>query len=368
MLPLSWVNVSFLSATHIVAVGGLIAYLAGHGLSWPALALGLVWTALTIFSLSAGYHRLFSHRAYEAHPLMRLFLLVFGAATFQNSALVWAADHRRHHKRVDSPLDPYDARQGFWHSHIGWVLRQTPPATELHPVPDLERDRLVMWQHRFYPLIGGAAGFGLPALLGAAMGDFWGGLVMAGPVRLVLVYHITFSINSLAHMLGRQPYSDRNTSRDSFLSALVSMGEGYHNFHHTFPADYRNGVRSHHFDPSKWAIRLLAAVGLTRNLKRTPPEAVIRARVRMEALRARRRAIPAALRERLDHLQHVLEQKLEQWRALRARLEAGRAQRQRDVLRRLRAELRGARMSFHRSYRDWRQLVRWTELAPLAEG
>jgi stearoyl-CoA desaturase (delta-9 desaturase) len=366
--PLAWGNIAFLATVHLGAVAGLAIYLPARGLSAAALGLGLAWMALTIFSLSAGYHRLVAHRAYEASPVLRFFLLAFGAATFQNSALVWAADHRRHHKRVDTSMDPYDARRGFWYSHIGWVLRHTPLATALQPVPDLERDPLVAWQHRYYPLIGLVTGFALPTALGAALGDGWGGFVVAGLARLVVVYHITFSINSFAHMFGRQPYSDRNSSRDSFLLALFSMGEGYHNFHHTFPADYRNGVRAHHFDPSKWAIRMFSAIGLARNLRRTPRAVVIRARLRMDARRVHTRQLPAPLRERLTSLQAGLEAKLDEWSALIARCRSATRAREDRVMKALQAELRSAREGFDRLYRDWRELLRSIELTPPIEA
>ena len=282
MKSLSWVNLSFLSGVHLAALAGGIVYFALSGP--PALSiwlLAVLWTVLTVFALSAGYHRLFSHRSYEAHPVMRFFLLVFGAAAFQNSALTWAADHRRHHRSTDTEFDPYNAQRGFWWSHVGWVLHKTPPAEELYPVPDLQKQRLVVWQHRWYMTIGSVAGFLVPGLIGLAFGDFWGGVLVAGLLRLVLVYQVTFSVNSIAHLVGRQPYSTSNSSRDSLLVALLTMGEGYHNFHHTFPGDYRNGVRAHHFDPSKWGIWLCNVVGLARRLRRTPAPAIVRARSRV---------------------------------------------------------------------------------------
>jgi stearoyl-CoA desaturase (delta-9 desaturase) len=327
-----------------------------------AALLGLIWMALTIFSLSAGYHRLFSHRAYEAHPLLRGLLLAFGAACFQNSAIMWAADHRRHHQRVDTENDPYNAREGFWHSHIGWVLRKTPVATDLWPVPDLERDPLIRFQHRHYALIGTLFGFILPTLIGLAAGDVWGGFIIGGVLRLVVVYHVTFTINSLAHMLGTQPYSDRNTSRDSFIAALLSMGEGYHNFHHTFPVDYRNGVRIHQFDPSKWSIRALSLVGLARNLKRTPRPIILRARLRMEERRLQLNALPEAVRERYQQIRQRLDEKVTEWQNLLQRFEAARDQRRTEVLRRLKAEMRLIQRSFRHTYREWEQLVRDAKL------
>lgn len=351
---------------HLGALVGTIVYVANVGMTLAAALLGLTWMALTIFSLSAGYHRLFAHRAYEAHPILRAFLLAFGAAAFQNSAIIWAADHRRHHKRVDTEEDPYNAREGFWHSHIGWVLRKTPVATDLWPVPDLEKDPLLRLQHRRYALLGTIFGFLLPTALGFAMGDVWGGLIIGGFLRLVLVYHITFTINSLAHMLGTQPYSDRNTSRDSFIAALLSMGEGYHNFHHTFPVDYRNGVAIHQFDPSKWSIRALSLVGLARNLKRTPRPIILRARMKMEERRLQIHAWPETVRERYQQLRQRLDDKFTEWHNLVTRFEAARAQRQTEVRRRLKAELRLIQRSFRHTHREWRQLVRSSKLTVAA--
>src|SRR5690606_23402384 len=132
------------------AVGGTLAYVLTVGVSWAALAIAAVWTILTIFAISAGYHRLFSHRTYEAHPAFRVFLLVLGAGAFQTSALTWSATHRRHHSHTDSDQDPYDARRGFWHSHVGWVIEQGDPTIAATPIPDLEADHWVRWQHRHY--------------------------------------------------------------------------------------------------------------------------------------------------------------------------------------------------------------------------
>jgi stearoyl-CoA desaturase (delta-9 desaturase) len=297
-LPVDWRNLSLLLLVHTAAIGGLAIYLPLHGLSLSALLIGLILTVVTIFAVSAGYHRLFSHRAYEAHPVLRFLLLGFGAGAFQNSALAWAADHRRHHGSTDSDLDPYDARRGFWYSHVGWVLRKTDPNIVPAPVRDLERDRLVVWQDRHYAYVGIGFGLVLPILLGLICGDVWGGFVMGAAVRLLIVYHATFAINSFAHLFGSQPYSSKNSARDSLLTALVSMGEGYHNFHHTFPADYRNGVRAHQFDPTKWILCTLSAFGVVRDLRRTPPPAILRARLRMkEGAKARAAGSGAAALE-----------------------------------------------------------------------
>jgi stearoyl-CoA desaturase (delta-9 desaturase) len=269
-----------LSLVHVVAVGGSAAYFIGHGLTLAAALIGLGLTGLTIFAISAGYHRLLSHRAYQSHPGFRAFLLFFGAGAFQNSALVWASDHRRHHASTDSALDPYDVSRGFWFAHIGWVARHSDPRIKPMPVHDLERDPLVRWQHRHYILVGIAAGVVVPTLLGLIFGDPLGGFVVGAALRLLVTYHTTFAINSFAHLLGKRPYSHRSSARDSLLVALLSMGEGYHNYHHCFPADYRNGVGKLQYDPTKWILFLLSRVGLVSNLRRTPALAIARARGR----------------------------------------------------------------------------------------
>lgn len=365
-LPLDWINIVFLASVHILAIAGMATYLPFHGLTWAAALIGLALTILTIFSISAGYHRLFAHKTYEAHPALRFFLLAFGAGAFQNTALAWAADHRRHHARTDTDLDPYSAKRGFWYSHIGWVLRKADPDIKPTPVRDLERDPLVVWQHRRYPLIASAVGLLLPLLLGFLFGDPVGGFLMGGAVRLVVCYHVTFSINSFAHMLGKQPYSDKNTARDSFVTALLSMGEGYHNFHHTFPSDYRNGVRAHQFDPTKWILRTLEITGLARNLRRTPQPVVVRARLRMDERRLALKELPPATRERLQAIRAAVDEAMNRWNALVAQYEAMKRDataQAREVMRALRAELRAVRRELAVAYASWQRAIRSPELA-----
>jgi stearoyl-CoA desaturase (delta-9 desaturase) len=226
-----------------------------HTLAW-------VWFLLLLgangMSITCGYDRLFAHATYEAHPVLKIAYLLFGAMALQNSALNWCAAHRVHHRHIDAPeRDPYCARRGFWFSHIGWMLRNYPSGEpDFSCVRDLQRDRLVMWQHRHYFPLALARNFGLPLLLGWASGDVLGTFLLAGVLRLVISHHATFCINSLAHMWGAQPYTDDNTARDNGIVAVLTYGEGYHNFHHLFPNDYRNGVRWWQWDPTKLAPRV----------------------------------------------------------------------------------------------------------------
>jgi len=152
------------------------------------------------------------------------------------------------------------------------------PVRDYANVKDLLADPLVGWQHRFYlPIAIGMTGI-VPAIVAFAWGDAIGGVLWAGCIRLVAQYHSTFAINSVAHRFGRQPYTTATSARDNVFVAFLTMGEGYHNFHHRFPSDYRNGVRWRDYDPTKWLVSALSAVGLTSDLKRVTHEAVRRAR------------------------------------------------------------------------------------------
>src|SRR6202142_1282996 len=258
--------------TFAVAVLAVPWYGLAHGYHasawvWFALLLGANGMAIT-----CGYHRLWAHATYDAHPVLKVAYLLFGAMALQNSALIWSANHRDHHRYIDDPeRDPYCARRGFWFSHIGWMVRSYPSSdVDLGVVKDLERDPLVAWQQKHYLVLALAMNFGLPLLIGALDGDLIGTFLVAGVLRLVVSHHFTFFINSLAHMWGSQPYTDENTARDNDVLAVLTFGEGYHNFHHMFAHDYRNGVRWWQWDPSKWFIHMTSWVGLSRNLKRVP--------------------------------------------------------------------------------------------------
>jgi stearoyl-CoA desaturase (Delta-9 desaturase) len=236
--------------------------------------------ALCTISNTGGYHRLFAHRAYRSAWGVRLFYLLFGAASGQGSSLQWSSDHRTHHAHTDEALDPHNVKKGFWWAHVGWLLYRSPPP-DFRNVKDLQEDPLIRFQHRFYLPLAAGIGFLLPTLIACSWGNPLGGLLLAGFLRLALQYQATFSINSVTHAIGRRPYSTDTSARDSFAAALVTLGEGYHNFHHTFPGDYRNGVRLYHFDPTKWWIWLLSKAGLARNLQRIPSGTIQRAKERV---------------------------------------------------------------------------------------
>ena len=278
---LNWVNTLTLLGTPVLAVVGCWSYSRGEGILWQDWVLFLGMYMLTGFSITAGYHRLFAHKTYQCHPAVEWFFLLFGAAGYQNSALEWSAQHRTHHREVDTDGDPYNAQRGFFWAHMGWVFFKARPDPEFRTVPDLLKNPRVMLQHRYCLRLGLVVGIGLPTLVGAAYGSALGGFWVGGVLRLVALHHSTFLINSAAHFFGTQPYNDASSARDSAWLALFTMGEGYHNFHHSFQGDYRNGVLWYHWDPSKWLIAGLQRVGLAWRLRRTSELAITRARLRM---------------------------------------------------------------------------------------
>lgn len=269
---INWTNTVFLFIVHV------LAGLSLSHLTMPNLVLGAVWFFACGMAITGGYHRLFSHPTYKAVWPLRLLYLLFGAASVQNSALKWSADHRRHHAYTDKEGDPYNIKKGFWWAHIGWVLTKPSVPTDYSNVKDLERDALVRWQHRFYVPLAVLMVI-LPAIVAQLWwGDGVGALLVAGFLRLTLQYHVTFSVNSFAHWLGSQPYSTANSARDSWITALLTLGEGYHNFHHKFQNDYRNGIGWYQFDPTKWFVWLGSKVKITWDLRRTPRDFIDRAR------------------------------------------------------------------------------------------
>jgi stearoyl-CoA desaturase (Delta-9 desaturase) len=285
---LHWLNLLFMLTFHLGGVWGIVHLVMQF--SWWTTGLALIWFALSGLAITMGYHRYYSHRAFRARGPLQVAFLFFGGAAVQNSVLKWATDHRTHHAKVDTEKDPYNITRGFWWAHIGWILHHSPTDHLPSTHKDLSKDRLVALQDKYYIGLVALASFLGPALIAMAWGDFLGGFLIAGCLRLVLQWHSTFSINSVAHVLGTRPYSLKNTARDSIITALLTFGEGYHNFHHRFQSDYRNGIRWFHFDPTKWAIWSLSLVGLTGNLKRVSREAIRKAK---DAVKAEKRQLAA---------------------------------------------------------------------------
>lgn len=286
----NWPFIIGFAIFHLASVAGIL-YLVLGGFAWPTLALAIAWYFLSGFSITGGYHRLFSHRAYQSSRLLRWFYVLFGAASFQMSAIDWSSDHRRHHAAADGPDDPYSVTKGFWWAHMNWLFVKRTNVTRLELVRDLTQHRSLMFQHKFFLPLAVFMGFLLPALIASLWGDFWGGLLIAGGLRLTALLHATWCINSLAHTFGAKPFDRESTAVDNPVVAVITFGEGYHNFHHKFQADYRNALRWWQYDPTKWIIWTASKFGLARDLRRTPERRIEKAR---EIARQQRRVAKVA--------------------------------------------------------------------------
>ncbi|THH02985.1 hypothetical protein EW145_g6629 [Phellinidium pouzarii] len=236
--------------------------------------------------ITAGYHRLWSHRSYNASLPLQYFLAIAGAGSVQGAIRWWAHGHRSHHRYTDTDLDPYSAQKGLFWSHIGWMLvkPRVPPGRA--DVRDLSRNQVVQWQRKYYFHLALVVGIIIPWVIpGYLWGDWRGGLYIAGFLRITTVHHSTFSVNSIAHWLGESSFDDKHTPRDHFVTALLTLGEGYHNFHHQFPMDYRNAVKWYQFDPTKWFIALCAYVGLASHLQIFPDNEIRKGELAMSLKR-----------------------------------------------------------------------------------
>ncbi|HEY9722563.1 MAG TPA: fatty acid desaturase [Oscillatoriaceae cyanobacterium] len=258
---------------------GAIASLAwgwGTPLNWTLLGVGY---ALTMLGITAGFHRLFSHRSFQARAPLRYTLALLGTIGWQGSVLEWVAVHRQHHRFSDQPGDPHSPHthagpgrlgklKGLWHAHNGWILDHYPSHLEEY-VPDLCRDRGLVFLHRT-PLVWPLLGIILPTAIGGVFGHGWqgalGGLLWGACARMFLVEQGACTVNSLGHYFGDRPHASRDRSTNFGLLALLTLGDGWHNNHHAFPASARHGMRFWQVDPTFWLIRLWALVGLASNL------------------------------------------------------------------------------------------------------
>lgn len=268
---------------------------------WKMIGISVILLYLTGLSITAGYHRFYAHRSYRTKPFIESILLFFGSMAGQGSALRWAFDHRLHHAHVDTDQDPYSIKKGFWYAHFLWILEK-PNTIDPKVVPDLMKNPLVQFQHRHIGLLMILTNAIVCVFVGWLLNDYTGAFFLALWTRLFVLHHFTWFINSLAHTWGDKPFCQEQSAVNNYVIALLTFGEGYHNFHHTYANDYRNGIRWYHFDPTKWLIWTLNKFGLTSDLKR------------MDAFTIKKRLVmqrKEMLMERLCNIWHIKKDELE---------------------------------------------------------
>jgi stearoyl-CoA desaturase (delta-9 desaturase) len=250
-----------------------------------ALDLGIfaVMYAAVGLGVTVGFHRLLTHRSFEAPTWVRCLLAILGSMSVQGAVIHWVADHRKHHTYADEDGDPHSPHtepgsgvfgilRGIWHSHMGWLFDRNDRASARRYSPDLRSDPAISFVDRWF-LVWVLLGLALPALAGFALSGgsakaaatalLWGGFV-----RVFFLHHATWSVNSICHLYGRRPFALDDESRNNWAIALVSLGEGWHHNHHAFPTSARHGLKRLQFDPTYAVIRLFELVGLARNVRR----------------------------------------------------------------------------------------------------
>lgn len=273
---------------------GLVAapfFVWGWGFSWVDLGLLLGMYAVTAVGITVGFHRLLTHRSFETIPAVKFALAVMGSMAVEGSVFKWVGLHRLHHRHSDTPEDPHSPHNhgsgvwgtllGFWHAHIGWCFHPEP-AGRNDCVKDLARSPSLSVASALWPLwillglliptvIGGLIQL---SWLGALTGLIWGGLL-----RIFLVHHVTWSVNSACHLWGRKEFDSPDESRDNFVFGLLALGEGWHHTHHAFPTSARHGLRWWQIDMSYWLIRTMERLGLAWNVRVPSPEAIAAAKL-----------------------------------------------------------------------------------------
>ena len=253
---------------HLVAVAGVIYC----GFSWRGLALAIGVYFARMVVVTAAYHRYFSHRAFKTSRAFQLILALGAQSAAQKGVLWWASHHRWHHKYSDLPPDVHSARlTGFWYSHLGWILSPAWEATDESRVTDLARYPELRFLNRTSICLLPAVALALVIFaLGGLHGLVWGFFVST-----ILLWHGSFSINSLSHMFGRKRYATADDSRNNWALAVITTGEGWHNNHHHYQSSANQGFRWWEIDVTYYVLRLLALCGLIWDLRRPPPEALV---------------------------------------------------------------------------------------------
>lgn len=258
---------------------GAVVLLWGVAFHWMSLILLAVGYVLTAMGVTVGYHRLFTHKSFETPKAVAFILAMLGSMAVEGRLLGWVSDHRRHHQHSDREGDPHSPHihgdtplgviRGMFHAHVGWLFVSRPDNRDRY-IKDLASDPVLRFVDRTFP-IWVLLGLAIPALIGGLVTMSWTGallgFVWGGLVRVFLVHHVTWSINSVCHIWGTQPFKSHDHSRNNAILGVLGFGEGWHNNHHAFPTSARHGLRWWELDVSYLVIKAMSLVGLSRNIK-----------------------------------------------------------------------------------------------------
>ncbi len=360
----NWGPALFIIIYHVLLLIGLPFYFYYNTPSTAVVVSSIILLYVTGLSITGGYHRFYSHRSYRTNKIVEGVLLFFGSMAAQGSALRWSFDHRIHHANVDTDDDPYSIKKGFWYAHCLWILEK-PRTIDPKVVPDLLKNNLVMFQHNYYKFCMIGSNAITTVLFGWLLNDYLGAFVIVLWLRLFVLHHFTWFINSLAHTWGDKPFSQELSAVDNYFLSMLTFGEGYHNYHHTFANDYRNGVRWFHFDPTKWMIWTLSKLGLATNLKRMDP-ATIEKRIVLETkdlLLTQLTETCVAKKEELEkiiiEMSERIVSKIAQFNELKAQyIQTKKENNCRSIILELQKELKEVKKSLRHDWQAWMSLAK----------
>lgn len=368
----NWIPGLFILGYHAFLLVALPIYFMHHTPSWKLISISIALVYITGISVTAGYHRLYSHTTYKTNRYVEAVLLFFATMATQGSALRWAFDHRHHHAFVDTDRDPYSIKKGFWYAHFLWLFEK-PKEIENKVISDLQRNPLLRFQHRFYGTLMVITNVLCVLFVGWWLNDYLGAFLFAWLVRLFFLHHFTWFINSLAHTWGARTFCQELSAVDNYLISLVTFGEGYHNYHHTFAYDYRNGIRWYHFDPTKWLIWSLNKLGLAHNLKKNQryfiEEKLIleRKQLFLDKVRSSFVEYKEVWEEKITKLSESLVEKVRQTKQLSELYQGLKKEKKKEALRELSQQIKEIKKRLKEEGRNWLALSRNVMQLPEAE-
>lgn len=361
---IEWPVSIYIIGYHLALLIGLPFYFKHHSPQGWLYGVAAILMYITGLAVTVGYHRLYSHSTFKTNKYVEAVILFFASMATQGSALKWSCDHRRHHAFVDTERDPYSIKKGFMHAHMFWLFRKTEPIDQ-KVVADLWRNKLVMFQHKYYGTLMILTNGLMTLFMGYLFNDYLGAIVVTWGIRLFFLHHFTWFINSLAHTWGSQSFSQEHTAVDNYLISLVTFGEGYHNYHHTFANDYRNGIKWYHFDPTKWIIWTLSKLHLATGL-RTISDYRIREKMVLETkeeLTLKLKTLwsdnKKALEEKITHLADDLLEKIGEMKVLANEYHTSKKEEHcKTQLKALRQKLRTLEKNLNDEWNSWKKFSR----------
>jgi stearoyl-CoA desaturase (delta-9 desaturase) len=360
---INWGPAIFLILYQVLLLVSLPFYFYYYTPQLGTVIVSIALLYITGLSITAGYHRYFAHRSYRAKPIVEYLLLFFGTMTIQGSILRWSFDHRMHHAHVDTDQDPYSIKKGFWYAHFLWILDK-PKTINPKIVSGLLKNKAIAFQHRYYELLMILVNLLVFLSVGWLFDDYMGALFLACGLRIFALHHFTWFINSLAHTWGNKPFCQEQSAVDNYIISLLTFGEGYHNYHHTFANDYRNGVRWYHYDPTKWLIWLLSKCKLTYALRKIDLYTINKRMVieRKNLLLDKLKEICHAKKEELERsinqMSEQIVQKIALFNQLKQNYYYTKKESKLERLQELKQELKNLKKSIRQDWRLWLELSR----------